>query len=108
MSGIAALIIVLVTLFVPPIGVLAVAGCSMGKPMLPLSNSQLLTISSLDFIVNILLTILGFLPGLIHGLYVLYVYYDRRDQLAQGRPLTSRAPGVYSDKVQNPSGYGTM
>lgn len=90
MSGIAALLIVLVTLFVPPIGVLAVAGCGM------------------DFIVNILLTILGFLPGLIHGLYVLYIYYDRRDQMASGRPVSGRAPGIYSDKVQHPHGYGTM
>ncbi|KAH6689564.1 hypothetical protein F5X68DRAFT_203931 [Plectosphaerella plurivora] len=92
MSGVAALLIVLITLFVPPIGVLAVAGCGM------------------DFIVNILLTILGFIPGLIHGLYVLYIYYDRRDQIAQGRPATRRAPGIYSDKVQSGggAGYGTM
>jgi hypothetical protein len=63
-----------------------------------------------DFIVNILLTILGFIPGLIHGLYVLYIYYDRRDQIAQGRPATGRAPGIYSDKVQSGGGatYGTM
>lgn len=76
----------------PPIGVLAVAGCGM------------------DFIVNILLTVLGFLPGMIHALYVLYVYYDRREQAQQGRVLSGRAPGVYSDNVQSGggSGYGTM
>ncbi|KAL2760609.1 hypothetical protein ACRALDRAFT_1053731 [Sodiomyces alcalophilus JCM 7366] len=83
MGAISAIIIVIITLFVPPIGVLAVAGCGM------------------DFIVNILLTILGFLPGLIHALYVLYVYYDRREQIQQGAIITGRAPGIYSEKVQS-------
>lgn len=83
MGGISALLIVLITLFLPPIGVLVVAGCGM------------------DLIVNIFLTILGFIPGLIHGLYVLYVYYDRREQIQQGRIISGRAPGIYSENVQS-------
>ncbi|KAM0279976.1 hypothetical protein ACHAQH_004305 [Verticillium albo-atrum] len=87
-GGITALLIVLVTLFVPPVGVILTAGCGM------------------DLIVNIFLTVLGFIPGLIHGLYVLYIYYDRREQAATGRISSSRAPGIYSDKVQTGAGAG--
>ncbi len=67
-------------------------------------------LTPLDLFINVCLTILGFLPGTIHAFYVLYVYYDRREQLRNGLPPPERAPGVYSDRVQGGGqrGYGTM
>lgn len=60
--------------------------------------------------INIALTILGFLPGTIHALYVLYVYYDRRDQAKRGAPVPERAPFIFSHRVQSGGyrGYGTL
>ena len=83
-----------------------------------------------DLLINILLTILGYVltlipstsiptfvhnstnislsshvhsyfPGHIHAFYVEYVYYKRRDQIRAGTYDGSLAPGVYSQKVQN-------
>jgi hypothetical protein len=51
----------------------------------------------------------SFLPGHIHAFYVMYVYYDRREQLAQGVFTGRRAPGIYSERVQRGGQkYGTM
>jgi uncharacterized membrane protein YqaE (UPF0057 family) len=47
---------------VPPLGVYAVAGCGV------------------DLLINILLTILGYIPGHIHAFYIEFVYYERREQ----------------------------
>lgn len=50
-----------------------------------------------------------YIPGHIHAFYILYVYYSRAD-----RPTPERAPGIYSDRVQNgghgypAGGYGTI
>ncbi|OGM44811.1 hypothetical protein ABOM_006168 [Aspergillus bombycis] len=113
------LCLILVTLFIPPLGVFLISGCSA------------------DFFINILLTILGYaslltqslvfsaeytmtsmamsppictitfnsmstaqltqnryLPGHIHAFYLEYVYYRQRDG------ATGRAPGVYSERIQ--------
>ncbi|KAF2179774.1 UPF0057-domain-containing protein [Zopfia rhizophila CBS 207.26] len=86
---ISALILILITIFLPPVGVFLVAGCGM------------------DLFINILLTILGYFPGHIHAFYVEYVYYKRRDDARQGIYSGRLAPGVYSDRVQR-GGYGTM
>jgi len=91
MGGVSAVFLVLITLLVPPIGVYAVAGCGA------------------DLLVNILLTILGYIPGHIHAFYLEYVYYDRREQAREGRFTAARAPGVYSERVQSGGqGYGTI
>ncbi|KAG9255416.1 uncharacterized protein F5Z01DRAFT_653054 [Emericellopsis atlantica] len=91
MGGCAAVILVIVNLFFPPIAVFALAGCGM------------------DLLVNILLTILGYFPGILHGFYIIWVYYDRREQAALGQPAPNNAPGIYSEKVQNGGrSYGTM
>ncbi|KAK1999688.1 hypothetical protein LX36DRAFT_604544 [Colletotrichum falcatum] len=91
MGAISAVFLILITILVPPIGVYAVAGCGM------------------DLLVNICLTILGYLPGHIHAFYIEYVYYDRKEQAREGRIITGRAPGVYSDNVQSGGhGYGTI
>lgn len=52
-----------------------------------------------------------YIPGHIHAFYILYVYYSRAD-----RPTAERAPGIYSERVQNgghshghpAGGYGTI
>ena len=63
----------------------------------------------LDLFINICLTLLGGIPGHIHAFYLLYVYYDRREEAVHGRVAARRAPGIYSDKVQTGGmGYGTM
>ncbi|KAK3351526.1 hypothetical protein B0H65DRAFT_418514, partial [Neurospora tetraspora] len=77
----------------PPIAVFAIAGCGA------------------DLLINICLTLLGYIPGHVHAFYLEYVYYDRRERLRQGSIVTDRAPGVYSQNVQNggnPHGYGTI
>jgi hypothetical protein len=58
-----------------------------------------------DLVINICLTILGYLPGHIHAFYIEYVYYDRREQARQGF-LSEPAPGVYSDHVQSGGARG--
>ncbi|KAK5662799.1 hypothetical protein OQA88_6208 [Cercophora sp. LCS_1] len=48
-------------------------------------------------------------PGHLHAFYVEYVYFDRREQVKNGGPFPSRAPGVYSERVQTGGyGYGTV
>jgi len=87
-----ALIIVLITILLPPVGVLMVAGCGA------------------DFLINICLTLLGYIPGHIHAFYIEYVYFDRRARARGGALTGHRAPAVYSERVQNGgnTGYGTM
>ncbi|SPN97610.1 probable RIC1 protein [Cephalotrichum gorgonifer] len=84
--------IIILTLFFPPIGVFAVAGCGM------------------DLLINVILTLLGLLPGHIHAFYILYVYYDRREQARNGIPLPTPAPGIFSQRVQSGgySNYGPV
>ncbi|KAI0306524.1 hypothetical protein B0F90DRAFT_766810 [Multifurca ochricompacta] len=43
-------------IFVPPVGVFLERGCNA------------------DFLINILLTILGYIPGIIHALYIILKY----------------------------------
>ncbi|KAI6783013.1 Plasma membrane proteolipid 3 [Emericellopsis cladophorae] len=86
MGGFVAVILVIVNLFL-----FVLAGCGM------------------DLLINILLTILGYFPGILHGFYVIWVYYDRREQAALGQPAPNNAPGIYSEKVQaGGRRYGTM
>ncbi|KAJ4306565.1 hypothetical protein N0V88_001369 [Collariella sp. IMI 366227] len=54
-----------------------------------------------DLLINVLLTIWLWFPGVIHAFYLLFVYYDRRDKYRTGRIPLTRAPFVYSDKVQS-------
>ncbi|KAF2021182.1 UPF0057-domain-containing protein [Aaosphaeria arxii CBS 175.79] len=76
------ILLIIITIFIPPIGVFLVAGCGA------------------DLLINILLTILGYFPGHIHAFYVEYVYFKRRDEIRAGIVDARRAPGVYSSKVQ--------
>jgi hypothetical protein len=49
-------------------------------------------------------------PGVIHALYLLWVYFDRREKYKIGNRPIERAPFVYSEKVQTGGmgGYGTV
>ncbi|KAK1766222.1 hypothetical protein QBC33DRAFT_560127 [Phialemonium atrogriseum] len=86
-----AIILIIITLFLPPLGVFAVSGCGV------------------DLFINICLTLLGYIPGHVHAFYLEWVYYDRREQAREGRHPASRAPGIYSDRVQSGGhGYGTI
>lgn len=62
-----------------------------------------------DLFINVCLTILGGIPGHIHAFYLLYVYYDRKEEAKSGRYAARKAPGIYSSNVQTGGlGYGTM
>ncbi|KAI0423916.1 hypothetical protein F5Y09DRAFT_325974 [Xylaria sp. FL1042] len=91
MGAASAVLVVLITILFPPAGVAIVAGCGA------------------NLCINIALTILGYIPGHIHAFYIEYVYYDRREQVREGRLVARRAPGMHSDHVQaSGQGYGTM
>ncbi|KIK08719.1 hypothetical protein K443DRAFT_672246 [Laccaria amethystina LaAM-08-1] len=47
---------ILVAIFIPPLGVFLERGCGA------------------DLLINILLTILGYIPGIIHALYIILKY----------------------------------
>ncbi|KAK9382625.1 uncharacterized protein V2V93DRAFT_365625 [Kockiozyma suomiensis] len=82
MDPISSILVIVSSLFLPPLGVAFISGCSV------------------DFVINIALTMLGYLPGLLHALYLEYVYYSRREDAANGVINYDRAPGVYSEIIQ--------
>jgi hypothetical protein len=50
-----------------------------------------------------------YIPGHIHAFYLEFVYYERKEQAREGRFTASRAPGIYSERVQSGGqGYGTI
>jgi len=88
-----AILVVIITIFIPPLGVFLIAGCGA------------------DLLINICLTLLGYFPGHIHAFYLEYVYYDRRDKARLGGTIApKRAPGVYSQVIQSGgrTDYGTV
>ncbi|KAK4105071.1 UPF0057-domain-containing protein [Parathielavia hyrcaniae] len=82
MDGLAGILVGILSFLFPPLGVAIMAGCGA------------------DLLINILLTIWLWVPGVIHAFYLLFVYYDRRDKYKHGAPFLHRAPFVYSDKIQ--------
>ncbi|MCJ1440977.1 MAG: hypothetical protein MMC23_001463 [Stictis urceolatum] len=90
-NPVSAIIIVLITILLPPVGVFMIAGCGA------------------DLFVNICLTLLGYIPGHIHAFYLEYVYFDRRDRSRLGQIATKPAPGVYSENInRGGTSYGTV
>ncbi|KAF2841359.1 hypothetical protein M501DRAFT_1000534 [Patellaria atrata CBS 101060] len=86
-----AILLIIITIFFPPIGVWAVADCGA------------------DLLINIALTILGYFPGHVHAFYIEYVYYKRKEESREGIFDNTPAPGVYSSNVQTGGrGYGTI
>ncbi|KAJ4346839.1 uncharacterized protein N0V89_010771 [Didymosphaeria variabile] len=81
MGALKMFLLILVTLFFPPVGVLAVAGCGA------------------DFIINICLTVLGYIPGHIHAFYLMYVFYERKGEVKRGEYHSRSAAGIYSERV---------
>ncbi|KAF2090741.1 UPF0057-domain-containing protein [Saccharata proteae CBS 121410] len=88
---ISAILLIIITVFLPPVGVLIISGCGA------------------DFLINLLLTLLGYFPGHIHAFYVEYVYYKRLEEQRNGVYDSTPAPGIYSERIQTGGrGYGTM
>ncbi|EMF12292.1 UPF0057-domain-containing protein [Sphaerulina musiva SO2202] len=92
---ISTLLLVILTVLLPPVGVYCVAGCGA------------------DVLINICLTLLGYFPGHIHAFYILYIFYSRKEQQQQASSQQQQggnypsqqnfrsAPGIYSTKVQS-------
>ncbi|EKD20969.1 hypothetical protein LZ554_002981 [Drepanopeziza brunnea f. sp. 'monogermtubi'] len=76
-------VLVILTIIFPPLGVLMIAGCSG------------------DIVVNLILTLLGWIPGYIHAIYLIVVFYHRRGLRRRGVFLTNDAPLIFSHKVQS-------
>jgi len=85
---ISAILLIIITLFLPPVGVFLVAGCGA------------------DLLINICLTILGFFPGHIHAFYLEYVFFKRKDEAKAGIYDTRRAAGIFSERVHNGGRHG--
>jgi len=82
--------LIIITIFIPPLGVFIVAGCGA------------------DLLVNLICTFLGYIPGHFHAFYLIFVYYNRKDQRKKGIPIAADAPLIFSDRVQyggNPGSY---
>jgi len=91
MGAVNKVLLILITIFLPPVGVFLIAGCGA------------------DLLINICLTVLGYLPGHIHAFYLEYVYFQRQEQTVLGRVANRHATGVYSDRINNPgTSYGTV
>ncbi|KAI5799177.1 hypothetical protein DFH27DRAFT_653478 [Peziza echinospora] len=75
-------IVLLLTIFFPPLGVLIIAGCGG------------------DIVVSCVLTFLGYIPGLIHGIYVYAVWVNRKRCLLDGLMPDRPAPAIFSTAVQ--------
>ncbi|TVY40891.1 Plasma membrane proteolipid [Lachnellula subtilissima] len=118
MGAVSAVFLVLITILLPPVGVYIVAGCGadllinicltlLGYVFASLPSSRILDTEATPpltlFLVN------SYIPGHIHAFYLEYVYYERKESARQGRFTATRAPGVYSERVQSGGhGYGTM
>ncbi|KAN0110304.1 Proteolipid membrane potential modulator domain containing protein [Hyaloscypha variabilis] len=82
MSFVGLACLILITIFIPPLGVFIVAGCGA------------------DLLINILLTFLGFIPGHFHAFYIIFVDHHRKNQRKRGIPNGPEAPLIFSDRVQ--------
>ncbi|CAL3966950.1 hypothetical protein PZA11_003401 [Diplocarpon coronariae] len=76
-------ILVILTVILPPLGVLMIAGCGP------------------DLLINIIFTLLGYFPGHVHAIYLIAEYYHRRGLRRKGVFLTNDAPMIFSHKVQS-------
>ncbi|KDN39534.1 UPF0057-domain-containing protein [Tilletiaria anomala UBC 951] len=87
-------LLILVSILFPPAGVAFLSGCSC------------------DLLINICLTILGYLPGHVHALWLIYKHVQARERFGlQG--FTYKGNGRYEatpGAVQNqaPPSYGTI
>ncbi|KAK3621335.1 hypothetical protein LTR56_022871 [Elasticomyces elasticus] len=89
-----ALLLVLISLILPPAGVYLLTGCGA------------------DVLINIILTCLGYFPGHVHAFYLIYVYYKERERDEQTPRLVDtrqmQADGQEWREGEMKEGYGTM
>ncbi|KAL6849348.1 hypothetical protein ACO1O0_008888 [Amphichorda felina] len=64
------------------------------------SSICVILLTLIYLLINVCLTVLGYIPGHIHAFYILFIYYDRREQAREGRIPSRPAPGVFSNNVQ--------
>ncbi|KAK5116255.1 hypothetical protein LTR62_008582 [Meristemomyces frigidus] len=72
---ISAILLVIITIFLPPVGVFLIKGCGA------------------DVLINIALTILGYFPGHIHAFYLEYKYYHDQERMVQQTTAYNQPPG---------------
>lgn len=60
----------------------------------------LLTGFDADFAMNCFLFILAVIPSHIHGMYISFVYFNRKNKVRKGRWPGKRRAFIYSEKVQ--------
>ncbi|KAI4595926.1 hypothetical protein KJ359_006217 [Pestalotiopsis sp. 9143b] len=60
----------------------------------------LLTGCYTDFMINCFLFILAVIPSHIHGMYISFVYFGRKNKVRKGRLPGPRRDFIYSEKVQ--------
>lgn len=77
------LVILVFNLFFPPLAVLLL--CGFGA----------------DFAMNCFFFILAVIPSHIHGMYISFVYFNRKNRVRKGRLPGKRRGLIYSEKVQN-------
>ncbi|TQS31862.1 hypothetical protein Golomagni_07845 [Golovinomyces magnicellulatus] len=73
---------IILAIFLPPLGVFLERGCGASRKDSLSSRHADICLGSLllilpansDFWINVLLTILGYLPGIIHALYIIFKY----------------------------------
>ncbi|KAI1848697.1 hypothetical protein JX265_005676 [Neoarthrinium moseri] len=54
-----------------------------------------------DFAMNCFLFVLAIIPSHIHGMYISFVYFHRKNKVRKGRLPGRRRGLIYSEKVQN-------
>ncbi|KAK9777771.1 hypothetical protein AB5N19_04481 [Seiridium cardinale] len=54
-----------------------------------------------DFAMNCFLFILAVIPSHIHGMYISFIYFHRKNRVRKGRWPGKRRGLIYSEKVQN-------
>ncbi|KAF2646645.1 hypothetical protein P280DRAFT_363837, partial [Massarina eburnea CBS 473.64] len=70
------------------------------KPPVPPLGVFIVADMGLDMLINVILTLLGFVPGLLHAFYLQHVYCERKLSIEKGDVPTRRAWGIFSDQVQ--------
>ncbi|CAD6500369.1 BgTH12-07546 [Blumeria graminis f. sp. triticale] len=78
------ILLVFPTILLPPVGVGMVSGCGA------------------DLLINIILTVLGYFPGLIHAFYLEYNHYEQRENSQLGCHPAASMPGNFIR--QDPNG----
>ncbi|KAK4159382.1 hypothetical protein QBC43DRAFT_130817 [Cladorrhinum sp. PSN259] len=53
-----------------------------------------------DVLLNFILCFFGWLPGMAHVIYLIFIAFYRQSRLKDGKPATEDAPMVFSKRIQ--------